>query len=82
MLARKPVAERLPHGLQVRTGAMDHHNRRTGSIARADFDDVERCAGHLDHPALRGISALQDNDTGLRDQRQDQQRRHDNERDH
>ena len=82
MLAGKPVAERLPHGLQVRAGAMDQHNGRTGSVARPEFDDVERCAGHLDHLALCGIGALQDNDAGLCDQRQDQQRRHETERDH
>ena len=57
---------------------MQHHDRRTGRIARADIDDVERRAGDLDHPALRGIGALHGKNTGLRDQRQDRQRRHDN----
>ncbi len=57
---------------------MDHHDWRTGGIARPDIDDVECCAGDLDHLALRGIGALQGKDTGLRDQRQDRERRHDN----
>ena len=57
---------------------MDQHDSRTGRVARPDIDDVERRAGHLDHLALRGIDALQGQDTGLRDQRQDQQRRHEN----
>ena len=57
---------------------MDHHDRRAGGIARPDIEDVEACAGNLDHPALRRIGALQDKDTGLRDQRQNRQRRHDN----
>src|SRR5258708_323123 len=35
---------------------MDHHNGRTGGIARPDVDDVERRAGDLDHPASRGIA--------------------------
>jgi hypothetical protein len=51
---------------------------RTGSVARSDIDDVEFCAGDLDCPALRGIFALQGQNTGLRDQRQHRQRRHDN----
>lgn len=43
---------------------------------RPDVENVEPAAGDLDHPALGGIEALQDKDTGLRDQRQDRQRRH------
>ncbi len=57
---------------------MDHYNRRTGGIARPDVDDVEPCAGDLDHAASRGIGALQGKNAGLRDQCQDCQRRHDN----
>ncbi len=57
---------------------MDHHNGRTGGIARPDVDDVERCAGDLDHPASCGIGVLQGKNTGLRDQGQDCQRRRDN----
>ena len=41
----KPVAERLSHDLQIRTRAMDHHERRTVDVARPDIDDVEFCAG-------------------------------------
>lgn len=34
---------------------------------RPDVENVEPAAGDLDHPALGGIEALQDKDTGLRD---------------
>jgi hypothetical protein len=57
---------------------MDHHHGRTGGVARPDIDDMEFRAGDLDHPALRRIGALQGDHTGLRDQRQGSQRRHDN----
>jgi hypothetical protein len=67
MIPRQQIAERLPHRLEIGTGAMDHHDRWTGSIARPDVDDIERRSGDLDRPALRRISALQDHDTGLRD---------------
>jgi hypothetical protein len=77
MIFGEPVAERLAHDLEIRARAMDHHDRRTGRIARPDIEDVQAGAGNLDHPALRGIGALQDEDTGPRDQRQDRQRRHD-----
>ena len=56
---------------------MDHHDRRAAGIARPNIYDIELCTGDLDHLALRGIGALQGKDTGLRDQRQDRQRRHD-----
>ena len=56
---------------------MDHHNGRTGGIARPDVDDVKCRAGDLDHPAPRRIGALQGKNTGLRDHGQDCQRRHD-----
>ena len=56
---------------------MDHHDRWTGSVARPEIDDVEPGAGDLDHLALRGVCALQGKDPGLRYQRQDRQRRHD-----
>jgi len=78
MVFGKPVAEWLPHRLQIGAGAMDHHDRGTGGIARPDIDDVEACAGDLDGLALRGIDALQDKHADLRGQRQDRQRRHDN----
>jgi hypothetical protein len=56
---------------------MDHHDRWTGGVARPGVEDVECCAGDLDHLALRGIDALQGNHTCLRDQRQQPQRCHD-----
>ena len=37
---------------------MQHHDRRTGRVARADIDDVKGRAGDLDHPALGGMGAL------------------------
>jgi hypothetical protein len=54
---------------------MNHHDRRTSGVARPDIHDMERGAGDLDHPALRGIGALQGKDAGLRGHRQDNQRR-------
>src|SRR6266403_4741708 len=61
---------------------MDHYNRRTRGIARSNVDDVERCAGDLDQPASCGIGALQGKNTGLRDQGEDCQRRHDSDQNH
>ena len=55
---------------------MDHHDRGAGGIARPEIDDVETCAGDVDGLALLRISALQDKHAGLRDQRQNDQRRH------
>ena len=55
---------------------MDHHNGRTGGITRTEMEDVELGAGDLDEPALGWIDPLQDNDTGLSDQRQDRQCSH------
>ena len=78
VIAGEPFAERLPHHLEIGTRAMEHHDRRTGGVARADIDDMERRARDLDHPALRRIGALQRQNAGLRDQRQHRQRRHDN----
>jgi hypothetical protein len=60
---------------------VDHHDRRSG-IARPDVEHVEAGAGDLDHPALRGKSALQDQDAGLCDQRQDRQRHQDEDQYH
>ena len=40
----KPVAERLPHAFEIGTGAVDHHDRGAGGIARPDIDDVEGAA--------------------------------------
>ena len=37
---------------------MEHHDRRTGGVARADIDDVEGPAGDLDHPAPGGMGPL------------------------
>ena len=79
MVFGKHVAERLPHALQIGAGAMDHHDRRAGGVVRPDIHDMERRAGDLDHPPLRGIGALQGKDARLRGHRQDNQRRHDNE---
>ena len=78
MLAGEHVSERLLHGLEIRAGAMDQHDWRTGRVAGPDIDDVERGAGHLDPHALRGIAALQDDDTSLCNQRQNHQHRHEN----
>ena len=78
MLPGKPLADRLPHHLEIGTRAMEHHDRRTGRVARADIDDVEGSARHLDHPALGGMGPLAEKNAGLRDQRQHRQRRHDN----
>ncbi len=76
MIPGEPVAERLAHRLEIRARAMDHHNRRAGGIPRPDVEHVEPAAGDLDHPALGGIKPLQDQHAGLRDQRQNHQRRH------
>ena len=61
---------------------MQHHDRRTGGVTRADIDDVEGPAGDLDHPAPGGMRLLRQPDAGLRDQRQHRQRRHDNHHHH
>jgi hypothetical protein len=62
---------------------MDHHQGRTGGIARPNIEDVDLRAGDLDHPALRGVNALQNQNTEMRDQRQDRQhRRRENDYDH
>ena len=82
MLPGQQVAERLPHRLEIGARAVDHHHGRTGGIAWTDIDDVKRGPGNLDDPALQRIGALQDQDTGLRDQRQYNQRRHHNRRCH
>ncbi|GAC1332067.1 MAG: hypothetical protein NVS4B4_00890 [Bradyrhizobium sp.] len=58
---------------------MDHHDRRAGGVARPDVHDMERGAGDLDHPPLRGISTLQGHDTDLRYQRERNERYHDDE---
>jgi hypothetical protein len=57
---------------------MDQHDRRTRRIARPYINDVERRAGNLDHLTSRGIDTLHGHDTGLGDQRQHQQRNHEN----
>jgi hypothetical protein len=61
---------------------MDDHDRRTRAIAPPDVEDVERGAGNLDLLALGGKGALQEKNTGLRDQRQNSERCHDNDRTH
>jgi hypothetical protein len=78
----KLLAKRLPHHFQVCAGAMDHHHGRANGVARPHIDHVECRAGNRDHLALRRIGALQGKDTGLRDQRQDRQRRQGNYRYH
>ena len=55
---------------------MDHHDRRAGGVARPEIDDVETRAGDVDGLALLRIDALQGQHAGLRDQRQNNQRRH------
>src|ERR1700733_8179997 len=82
VLAGEHLAQRELQRLQIRAGTMNQHDRRTGRVARAKFDDVERRARPLDAFSLLGIAAFQDNDTGLCDQRQHHQRGHENERDH
>ncbi len=78
VLPGKPFADRLPHHLEIGTRAMEHHDRRTGRVARADIDDVEGPARHLDHPALGRMGPLAEKNAGLRDQHQHRQRRHEN----
>ena len=56
---------------------MQHHDRQAGRVARADIEDMEGPARHLDHPALGGMGPLREKNAGLRDQRQHRQRRHD-----
>ena len=56
---------------------MQHHDRRAGSVARADINDVQSRAFDLDHAAWRWMSMLQGKHAGLRDGRQHGQRRHD-----
>jgi hypothetical protein len=34
MIFRKPLPDRLPHHLQIRARAMEHHDRQPGSVAR------------------------------------------------
>ena len=58
VLPGKPFADRLAHHLEIGTRAMEHHDRRTGHVARADVEDVEGSARHLDHPALGGMGPL------------------------
>ena len=41
MIFRQPLAERLPHHFEIGARAMQHHDRRTGGVARADIDDVQ-----------------------------------------
>ena len=77
MMLGEPLAERPAHHFQIRACAMDHHDGRTGFIARPDLEHVEAGAFDLDHPALGRIGALQRQDAGLCDQRQQRQRRHD-----
>src|SRR3984893_5841109 len=57
---------------------MDHHDGRAGAIARAEVEDVQCCAVDLDRLALCGIEALHATHTGLRDQRKQCERCHDN----
>ena len=61
---------------------MQHHDRRARRIARAEFDDMKAAAGNLDHDARRGMRPLHPQHAGLRDQRQNPQRRHHNHRHH
>ena len=58
MVFRQPLAKRLPHHFEIGARAMQHHDRRTGRIARADIDDMKGRAGDLDHPALGGMGPL------------------------
>ena len=75
MLLGQEVAERMPHRFEVGARAVQHHDRQAG-IARADIDDMEHGTFDLDHPALRRKGALHGDNSGLRDQRQQHQRRH------
>ena len=58
MVLRQPFADGLPHHFEIGTRAMQHHDRRTGRVARADIDDVKGRARDLDHLALCGMGAL------------------------
>ena len=72
--AGQQVAERMAHGLEVRTGAVNHHDRH--AAARPNIDDVELPTRDLDQSALTRIEPIERNDPGLRDQRQNSQRHH------
>jgi hypothetical protein len=61
---------------------MDNHDRWADRIARPDVEDIEGGATDFDLLTLGRIGALQDKDTGLRDERQNSQRRHDGYRYH
>lgn len=61
---------------------MQHHDRRAGSIARPDIDDVKLRAVDFDDAALRRIGALQGKHADLRDSGQRRQRHHENDRKH
>lgn len=76
MLAGEAIAERPPHRFQIGARAVQHHDRQA-SVARAEIDDVKHGAVDRDHPALRWKGALHGDDSGLRNQRQQNQRRHD-----
>jgi hypothetical protein len=55
---------------------MNYHDRRPHSVTPSDLDNVEFCPCHLDDGALCRMNALKDQDTGLSDQGQDCERRH------
>jgi hypothetical protein len=76
VLSGQPLPDRLPHHLEIGTGAVEHHDRRTGRVVRADIEDVQGSARHLDHPALRRMRPLGKKNADLSDQRQHHQRRH------
>jgi hypothetical protein len=78
MIPSEPLAERSAHHFQIGARAMDHHHRRAGGIVRPNIEDVNPRAGDLDHPALRRINALQDQNTDMRDR----QNRRENDYDH
>ncbi len=74
------VAERMAHGLEVRTGAVNHHDRH--AAARPNIDDVELPTCDLDQSALTRVEPIERNNPGLRDQRQNSQRHHQAYEDH
>jgi hypothetical protein len=78
MMFGEPLSKRLPHRFEVRTRAVQHHDRRRSILARPDLDDVQARTFDVEIAALRRMRALQGNDAQLRDGGQHRQRRHDN----
>ena len=72
------VAERLAHHFQAGTRAMDQHNGGSGCIVLPQIDHIQPRASGFDQQIVLWISVLQDPRASLREQRQGQQRPHEN----